>query len=1015
MHPYPPIPTPAEQGARHRNDHMNAAAQNPLQTWRLQALNWILRGQFIFWTLSYAVGIWNSTLTYWEKSQTDPNTLELFIVATALYSVVFTLLTFITFFKKLGYRPRLYAFLGIYYFLSSGLFSLSALSGDARLFLYAFVILAAIFLDMPWNQLALAAALLNFAVMGWLNVTGIITIAAEHQYNASSPSSWVTGGIVFAALSISLSLGITLLLRSFADSLEQANLSLQNAQRASDSLRLLSNVNQLVVREHDPQRLLEKTCQFIVENGYPHASVSLLQPDGVSLSRTACAGISDAPIPECALQAVRTRAPISAPPCLAIPVLRPDRAFGVLIASAETPFAASEMTLFQELADDLAYALENIETENQRRAIAETAAPLLTARDETEFWSAALQAVQAALRTDRAAIYVYEYGIDRLTCPYATGLSQEYIDEINRRFREVPGARLFRDPQPVPVNDTESNPLAAPLRPLFLREGIRSYCVFPLFSAQKLLGAFVSYRNAVIPFSKSDLEAGQTLAHLVAASLQNVRLFAETRAKANEQAALFIAAQEISASLLNPPALLETFAKQLTATLDATSVYIISLDPTGETLKVLSEYWAESASPAERKPDLGRIYQTKDFPHVIHSMKSGKALNLQFDESNLTSAERNEYTEYGTHAKLFVPLMWQGQTVGYTEIWESRGKREFTQHEIHLAQALCAHAASVIHATNLFSELEKRETHFRTLIENAVDGIAILNKDATFRYLSPSVERILGYHAEELAGSNAFDNIHPDDQGRIMAAFAEGISKPDVVMRVEYRFRHRNGRWLYLEAVAHSLLHDPALSGVVVNYRDVTERKQAEENLIQAYDSTLEGWARALELRDKDTEGHTRRVTELAVSLARAMNIPEEQLIHIQRGATLHDIGKVAVPDRILHKPASLTTDEMETMRQHPRYAYEMLSSIEYLRSALDIPHHHHERWDGSGYPSRLKGEDIPLSARIFSVVDVWDALTSNRPYRPAWEKQQTIDYILENSGVAFDPQVVKAFLSIII
>jgi PAS domain S-box-containing protein/putative nucleotidyltransferase with HDIG domain len=510
------------------------------------------------------------------------------------------------------------------------------------------------------------------------------------------------------------------------------------------------------------------------------------------------------------------------------------------------------------------------------------------------------------------------------------------------------------------------------------------------------------------------LEAGQTLAHLVAASLQNARLFIETRAKANEQAALFIAAQELSASLLNPPALLETFAKQLSAVLNATSVYIISLDPTGETIKVLSEYWAESASPAERKPDLGRIYQTKDFPRVIQSMKSGKAITLQADEPNLTPAELNEYNEYGTHTKLFVPLMWQGQTVGYTEIWESRHRREFTQHEINLAQALSSHAASVIHATNLFTELEEREAYFRDLIENAVDGIIILDQDASFRYLSPSAERILGYRPSELLGSNPFDYIHPEDRDKTLASFLNGITIPDIVVRIEFRVRHFDGRWLYLEAVAHNLLHDPTVNGVVINYRDVTERRLAEEGLRQSYDSTLEGWARALELRDKDTEGHTRRVTELALSLARAMSVPEEQLVHIRRGAILHDMGKMAISDGILHKPAALTAEEMEIMRQHPRYAFEMLSHIEYLQPSLDIPYCHHEKWDGTGYPRGLKGEEIPLPARIFAVVDVYDALTSDRPYRPAWSKEQALDHIREYSGSYFDPQVVNIFLSIL-
>jgi PAS domain S-box-containing protein len=186
--------------------------------------------------------------------------------------------------------------------------------------------------------------------------------------------------------------------------------------------------------------------------------------------------------------------------------------------------------------------------------------------------------------------------------------------------------------------------------------------------------------------------------------------------------------------------------------------------------------------------------------------------------------------------------------------------------------------------------------------------------------------------------------------------------------------------------------------------------QESNIKLVMAYDATIEGWSRAMDLRDKETEGHTLRVTQLTVELARGMGISEEEIIHVMRGALLHDIGKLGVPDRILLKPGKLTEEEWAVMRQHPQYAYDMLSSIEYLRPALDIPFCHHEKWDGGGYPRGLKGEQIPLAARIFAVVDVWDALTSDRPYRKAWPCEQTLEYIREQSGKHFDPQVVKAF-----
>jgi len=186
--------------------------------------------------------------------------------------------------------------------------------------------------------------------------------------------------------------------------------------------------------------------------------------------------------------------------------------------------------------------------------------------------------------------------------------------------------------------------------------------------------------------------------------------------------------------------------------------------------------------------------------------------------------------------------------------------------------------------------------------------------------------------------------------------------------------------------------------------------ENAHEQLLSAYDATIEGWSRAMDLRDKETEGHTLRVTDLSVKLARNMGINEGELLFIRRGALLHDIGKLGVPDAILHKTSSLNDDEWKIMRQHPQFAYDMLYPIEYLRPALDIPFCHHEKFDGTGYPRQLKGEQIPLSARIFAIVDVWDALTSDRPYRPAWEKQKAMDFINEQSGKHFDPKVVEAF-----
>jgi HD-GYP domain-containing protein (c-di-GMP phosphodiesterase class II) len=190
--------------------------------------------------------------------------------------------------------------------------------------------------------------------------------------------------------------------------------------------------------------------------------------------------------------------------------------------------------------------------------------------------------------------------------------------------------------------------------------------------------------------------------------------------------------------------------------------------------------------------------------------------------------------------------------------------------------------------------------------------------------------------------------------------------------------------------------------------------QKSHMELTLSYDATIEGWAHALEMRDMETEGHSRRVVNLTQDLARTMGIDGKELVHLRRGALLHDIGKMGVPDVILQKPGKLTDEEWEIMRQHPTHAMDWLSSIDYLGPALDIPYCHHEKWDGSGYPQGLKGDEIPISARIFAIIDVYDALRSDRPYRKAWSRKKTIQHIQDQSEKHFDPSVVEKFLEML-
>lgn len=487
--------------------------------------------------------------------------------------------------------------------------------------------------------------------------------------------------------------------------------------------------------------------------------------------------------------------------------------------------------------------------------------------------------------------------------------------------------------------------------------------------------------------------------------------------------------------------------------------------------------------------------------------------------------------------------------------------------------------------------LQQSEKRFRSLIENSSDAITLLDENGIAIYDSPAAPGMLGYFQGELVGWNVFDLIHSDDLLQTKSLFQRLAAAPGSRVKSIFRLRHKGGSWLWIEAVATNLMTEPSVKAVVVNYRDITQRKQAEEKiqnqldhlnalrdidtviassfgmdislrtvllhvvqqlgvdaaavqllnpasntlsyvsgrgfrteafkqanplrlgtgyagraaldrraihvsdlgtqnesarlakvlagedfvsyfgvplvakgkvngvlevfhratlepsedwlaflntlagqaaiaidnaslfenlqhsnngLIMAYDATIEGWSRALDLRDKETEGHTQRVTEMTVRLAKAFEMSEEELVQVRRGALLHDIGKMGVPDHILLKPGKLTDEEWVAMRKHPQFAYDMLSPIRYLQQALDIPYCHHEKWDGTGYPRGLKGEQIPISARIFAVVDVYDALTSDRPYREGWHKKTVLEHIQSLSGTHFDPHVVEISLPFI-
>jgi len=299
-------------------------------------------------------------------------------------------------------------------------------------------------------------------------------------------------------------------------------------------------------------------------------------------------------------------------------------------------------------------------------------------------------------------------------------------------------------------------------------------------------------------------------------------------------------------------------------------------------------------------------------------------------------------------------------------------------------------------------------------------------------FVNAAFECITGYSCEEVIGKNCRFLQGPDRQQPALTELRAAL-KQGTGCSVTLQNYRKDGTPFWNELVLSPVFEaNGTLTHFIGVQTDITRRKQAEEELLyanrileqkvqertraleHAYDATLEGWVKALDIRDHETQGHTQRVTQMTLRLAHAMGMNEEEKLHIRRGALLHDIGKIGIPDHVLLKPGKLNDEEWDIMKRHAVYAYEWLFPIEYLNPALAIPYCHHEKWDGTGYPCGLKEEEIPLAARLFALVDVWDALSSDRPYRKAWAQDRVLDHLRSLGGTHFDPQILKVFLNIL-
>jgi PAS domain S-box-containing protein len=319
-------------------------------------------------------------------------------------------------------------------------------------------------------------------------------------------------------------------------------------------------------------------------------------------------------------------------------------------------------------------------------------------------------------------------------------------------------------------------------------------------------------------------------------------------------------------------------------------------------------------------------------------------------------------------------------------------------------------------------ELQSLRQYQSSLIEHINIWVNVLDPQGNVVTWNKAAEEISGYSKDEVIGhSEIWNYLYPDRNYRnwVFSKAMQIIQNGETTQGLETIILTKDKRKKIISWFSRNLLDNQgnAVGSIAIGL-DITEIKYANEALEQAnnalsaaYDETIEGWSRALDLRDRETEGHSRRVTQMTVEFARMAGMSEDEIVHVRRGALLHDIGKFGVPDSILLKKGELTESEWIIMKKHPELAYEVLYPIQYLRPALDIPYYHHERWDGSGYPFGLEGEEIPLAARLFAVADIWDALRSDRPYRKAWSEAEALNYIKSLGGTKLDSKAVEYFL----
>jgi len=723
-------------------------------------------------------------------------------------------------------------------------------------------------------------------------------------------------------------------------------------------------------------------------------------------------------------------------------------------------FTAEHFSLLQAFAGQAALALQNARLFDEvRRRVEETAALLSTSMSLSNLNSEAIlqtigEHARSIFAADGCRIFLLEPDGETLRCELALQENQIAFSNLTLRLGEGVTGAVAASGQAEIVNDMIHDPRA--MQVPGTEEGPEAIMFAPLKQRQQTIGVISIRRvGANRPFKSADLELLKAFASLAASAVSNARLFDEARRRLYELETV----QAVSSALRQARSIQEMlpiFVKYSAQAIGAQSgsIYLLE-ESTGKWVAqgwiTAQGEWGPSTGDLRHQPNEGvtglvgsngEIYVTANWrTDPISVPLPGELAYLNDLESGIS-----------------LPLRDEEAIIGVMHLWFQRS-HTFTEAEKSLLTAIADMAGNAVQRARLYEETQKRLRQISALhnIDTAINASVDLR--ITLRIILGNSARELGVDAAAIA------LLHPQSQTLEYVAThgfhsrtiegvrlqpGEGLAWQAIIERQMVSLSGAGQKKLdifkeenFVSQFAVPLIAKGQVQGVLQVFHRSELRPSPEWSnflstlagqaavavdnatlyeglqrsnleLMLAYDATIEGWSRALDLRDRETEGHTQRVTELTINLARAMGMSEEQIMHIRRGALLHDIGKMGIPDNILFKQGELTKKEQEMMRKHPQFAYDMLSPIEYLRPALDIPYCHHEKWDGSGYPRGLKGKNIPLAARLFAVVDVYDAVTSDRPYRKAWSHEEAIEYIRQEAGTHFDPQVVQAFLKII-